>query len=97
MRRFVEGVDRLVVLSNKPAQVRKVIDITLPRPRNLHMLSAPEAYDIRREAMEILEVMMIFNRKPTSSRPTGGAGRDAVSDERIGCRWMSCLFSSSAR
>jgi NitT/TauT family transport system ATP-binding protein len=54
--------DRLVVLSNKPTQVRKVIDITLPRPRNLRMLSAPEAYDIRREAMEILheEVMMNF-------------------------------------
>jgi NitT/TauT family transport system ATP-binding protein len=70
MRRFVEGVDRLVVLSNKPAQVRKVIDITLPRPRNLHMLSAPEAYDIRREAMEILEVMMIFK--------AGGAKADFI-------------------
>lgn len=46
--------DRLVVLSNKPTQVRTVIDIDLPRPRNFHMLSSPEAYAIKAEAMEIL-------------------------------------------
>jgi NitT/TauT family transport system ATP-binding protein len=64
--------DRLVVLSNKPAQVRKVIDITLPRPRNLRMLSAPEAYDIRREAMEILHEEVVKTFK------AGGAGADFI-------------------
>ncbi len=46
--------DRLVILSNKPAQVRTIIDIDLPHPRDLHMLSSPEAYDYKRQAMEIL-------------------------------------------
>lgn len=46
--------DRLVVLSNRPTTIRKIIDIDLPRPRNFHMLSSPEAYDYKREAMAIL-------------------------------------------
>lgn len=56
--------DRVVVLSNRPTSVRKVIDIKLPRPRELHMLSSPEAYEYKREAMELLheEAMKSFNR-----------------------------------
>ena len=46
--------DRLVVLSNRPARLRCVIDIHLPRPRHYQMLSSPEAYQYKREAMEIL-------------------------------------------
>ncbi|MGI9463474.1 MAG: ABC transporter ATP-binding protein [Aestuariivirgaceae bacterium] len=46
--------DRLVILSNKPAEVRKVIDIDLPRPRDFKMMSSPEAYEYKRAAMEIL-------------------------------------------
>ena len=54
--------DRLVVLSNRPTNVRKIIDITLPRPRNFNMLSSSEAYEYRREAMELLheEAMKSF-------------------------------------
>ena len=33
--------DRLVVLSNRPAQLRAVIDIDLPRPRHYQVLSSP--------------------------------------------------------
>ena len=43
--------DRVVVLSNRPTNVRKIIDITLPRPRNFNMLSSSEAYEYKREAM----------------------------------------------
>ena len=46
--------DRLVVLSNRPTSVRKIIDIKLPRPRNFHQLSSAEAYEYKREAMELL-------------------------------------------
>lgn len=46
--------DRLVILSNKPAGVREIIDITLPRPRDLHMMSSPEAFAIKGRAMAIL-------------------------------------------
>jgi len=56
--------DKLVVLSNRPASVRTIIDIPLPRPRKLSMLNSPEAYEIKREAMEILheEAMKSFTQ-----------------------------------
>lgn len=46
--------DRLIVLSNRPASVRAVIDINLPRPRHYSMLKTPEAFAYKREAMDIL-------------------------------------------
>jgi NitT/TauT family transport system ATP-binding protein len=60
--------DRLVVLSNRPAQLRAVIDLHLPRPRHYQMLSSPEAYQYKRQALEILhqEAMRNF-------RISGGA------------------------
>ncbi len=61
--------DRLVVLSNRPATVRTVIDIKLPRPRNFHMLSSTEAYDYKREALDILhqEALKSFKRTGTQA------------------------------
>ena len=63
--------DRLVVLSNRPTSVRQVIDIELPRPRDFHMLSSREAYDYKRQAMEILheEAMKSFNRTDGGYQP----------------------------
>lgn len=61
--------DRIVILSNRPAQVRTVIDVNLPRPRDYKMLNSTEAYRIKREAMAILheEAMKSFS---------AGAGSD---------------------
>lgn len=61
--------DRLVVLSNRPATVRAVIDIELPRPRNFHMLSSAEAYEYKRQAMDILheEAMKSFKHSGSKS------------------------------
>jgi len=57
--------DRLVVLTNKPTKVRKIINIDLPRPRSFEMLRSEEAYDYKREAMELLheEAMKSFTSK----------------------------------
>ena len=57
--------DRLVVLTNKPTKVRKIININLSRPRNFEMLRSKEAYDYKREAMELLheEAMKSFTSK----------------------------------
>ena len=57
--------DRLVVLTNKPTKVRKIINIDLPRPRRFEMLRSKEAYDYKREAMELLheEAMKSFTSK----------------------------------
>ncbi len=54
--------DRLIILSNRPAKVRKVIDIDLPRPREFQMLASKEYLDYKREALEILheEAMKAF-------------------------------------
>lgn len=59
--------DRLVILSNRPASVRKVLEIELPRPRHYTMLSSSEAYAYKRDAMELLheEAMKSF-RSPSA-------------------------------
>ena len=56
--------DRVVVLSNRPATVREIIEIKLERPRSFEMLSSSEAYDYKRQAMEILheEALKSFKR-----------------------------------
>ncbi len=46
--------DQIVVLSNTPTTVRDIIDISLPRPRDFHMLTLPEVYEYKRQALEIL-------------------------------------------
>lgn len=71
--------DRLVVLSNRPASVRKVIEIELPRPRHYTMLSSPEAFAYKRDAMAILheEAMKSFRSPSSGGKPfkvAGGGG-----------------------
>ena len=62
--------DRVIVLSNRPTSVRKIIDIKLPRPRKFEMLSSSEAYDYKREAMELLheEALKSFSGTGVDSR-----------------------------
>ncbi|MEP2942812.1 MAG: ABC transporter ATP-binding protein [Hyphomicrobiales bacterium] len=64
--------DNLIILSNKPTTVRKIIRVNLPRPRNYKMLSSPEAYEIKREAMEILHEEAMKNFKGTGSDEVAG-------------------------
>jgi len=56
--------DKLIILTNRPTAVRKIIDIKLTRPRNLDVLSSTEAYGYKREAMELLheEALKVFKR-----------------------------------
>lgn len=61
--------DRLVVFSNRPAQVRTVIKIDLPRPRTHDMMQSREAYEYRREAMEILHEEASKSFKTRAVRP----------------------------
>ncbi len=61
--------DYLVILSNRPATLREIIEIDLPRPRSLDMLSSTEAYKYKRKAMEILheEAMKSFKGSDTAN------------------------------
>ena len=49
--------DRVVMMTNGPqAKIGKILDIPLPRPRNLHQLrESPEYYELRNQALEFLE------------------------------------------
>jgi len=60
--------DRLVVLSNRPTSVRKIIDIKLPRPRQLNVLSSTEAYKYKRDAMELLHEEALRNFKRSTPK-----------------------------
>jgi NitT/TauT family transport system ATP-binding protein len=46
--------DRLIILSNSPARVRKVIEVDLPRPRRPEMLTSARYREIKEEALELL-------------------------------------------
>ncbi len=46
--------DRLIILSNRPAEIRSVIDIDLPRPRTFQMVGSAKAFEYKREALTIL-------------------------------------------
>jgi NitT/TauT family transport system ATP-binding protein len=46
--------DRVVVLSPRPGRIVQVVDIDLPRPRDLHVRSAPEFLKLRGELRDIL-------------------------------------------
>ncbi len=59
--------DRLVILSNRPATLRKVIEIDLPRPRHYTMLSSAEAYAYKRDAMELLHEEAMKSFRPSTS------------------------------
>ncbi len=72
--------DNIIVLSNQPAKVRKVIRVNLPRPRDYKMLSSPEAFEYKREAMEILheEAMKSFKAGATSDLAEAYAKREGA-------------------
>jgi len=75
--------DRLVILSNRPAMVRKVIPIDLPRPRDYKMLSSPEAFEYKREALEILheEAMKSFKSTASTNEMAEAYARQAASSQ----------------
>jgi len=46
--------DKLLILTNKPAHVKKVIEVGLPRPREFSMLTSREYQVCKQEALELL-------------------------------------------
>src|SRR5262245_56782687 len=64
--------DRLVVLSNRPAQLRAVIDIDLPRPRHYQVMSCPEAFEDKRGSMGRLRHGAMRSSRPFPARRSPG-------------------------
>lgn len=54
IREAVYLSDRVIVLSDKPARVRRQIDVPLPRPRALDIVTTPEFGAIEAELMSVL-------------------------------------------
>ena len=46
--------DRLVLMTNKPSRVKKIIEIDLPRPRTFKMLTSSRYQELWEEAMETM-------------------------------------------
>jgi NitT/TauT family transport system ATP-binding protein len=46
--------DRLIILTNKPTHVARVIDVPLPRPRTFQVQTSDAYNDIKGEALELL-------------------------------------------
>lgn len=47
--------DKVIVLSNRPAKIKEIIEVKLPRPRNLDILSSKEFFNIRKKILEVFE------------------------------------------
>ena len=46
--------DRLIILTNRPAKVKKVMEIDLPRPRKYQVLTSSRYLELKQEALEAL-------------------------------------------
>lgn len=46
--------DRLIVLTNRPTQVKKIMEIDLPRPREMSMLGSKRFLELKQEALDTL-------------------------------------------
>jgi nitrate/nitrite transport system ATP-binding protein len=49
--------DKVVMMTNGPsAKIGQILEINLPRPRNIHELrETPEYYELRNQALDFLE------------------------------------------
>lgn len=56
VREAVMLSDRVVVLTARPASVREIVDIPLPRPRGVEELASPEFGELERHILELLSV-----------------------------------------
>jgi NitT/TauT family transport system ATP-binding protein len=46
--------DRLIILTNRPTQVKKIMEIDLPRPREISMLGSRRFLELKQEALDTL-------------------------------------------
>lgn len=47
--------DKVIVFTKRPAKIKKIVDVNLPRPRTLDMLSSNKFFEIRNKILELFE------------------------------------------
>ena len=47
--------DKVVVLSNRPAKIKGIVEVKLPRPRKLNVLSSKEFFETRNKILRLFE------------------------------------------
>jgi len=61
--------DRLVILTNRPSRVKKIMDVDLPRPRTYQTLASSRYLALKEEALDALheEAMQAFATGTTAA------------------------------
>ncbi|HYX67125.1 MAG TPA: ABC transporter ATP-binding protein [Burkholderiales bacterium] len=61
--------DRLILLTNRPTRVKKIVEIDLPRPREISLLGSRRFLELKQEALEALyeEALKAFAAGATSA------------------------------
>jgi putative hydroxymethylpyrimidine transport system ATP-binding protein len=60
IREAVYLADRVIVLAPRPAQVRRVVDIDLPRPREIGMIATEQFATLERDLLAALKDLGSF-------------------------------------
>ena len=58
--------DRLIILTNRPTRVKKVMEIGLPRPRKIHLLASEHFLALKQEALDALHEEALKSFSPDS-------------------------------
>ena len=83
--------DRLIILTNRPTRVKKIVEIDLPRPREISVLGSRRFLELKQEALETLheEAVKAFAAGGRSAQDLVEAygrrvrGRSASQTERV--------------
>jgi NitT/TauT family transport system ATP-binding protein len=47
--------DKIVILSPRPCKIKEIIEVKLPRPRNLEMLESIEFFELRKKVLDVFQ------------------------------------------
>ena len=77
--------DRLIILTNRPTRVKKVMEINLPRPRKVDALTSKAFLEFKQEALEALheEALRAFSSGSTSASDFVEAYRRRVGQPQV--------------
>ena len=78
--------DRLIILTNRPTRVKKIMEVDLPRPRTYQMLASPRFLALKEEALDALheEALQAFAAGSTGASDLVEAYRRRITQAGAG-------------